>query len=88
MDSPAGSAFLDTAWKSVEDFIKSDNGKRFIKLVSIFSFQDNQLISIFLCFQVPGLMAAKDMDETLALLSKEAEVRQFSTIFFSLKCIL
>ena len=24
--------------------------------------------------QVPGLMAAKDMDETLALLSKEAEV--------------
>jgi len=54
-DSPAGSAFLDTAWKSIEDFIKSDNGKRFIKLV-------------------PGLMAAKDMDETLALLSKEAEI--------------
>lgn len=29
--------------------------------------------------QVPGLMAAKDMDETLALLSKEAEVLQFLT---------
>ena len=39
MDSPAGSAFLDTAWKSVEDFIKSDNGKRFLKLVSIFLFK-------------------------------------------------
>lgn len=55
MDSPAGSAFLDNAWKVVEDFIKSENGKRFMKLV-------------------PGLMAAKDMDETLALLSKEAEI--------------
>ena len=33
MDSPAGSAFLDNAWKAVEDFIKSENGKRFMKLV-------------------------------------------------------
>ena len=35
--------------------------------------------------QVPGLMAAKDMDETLALLSKEAEVLQpHSTRFHEL----
>ena len=79
MDSPAGSAFLDNAWKVVEDFIKSDNGKRFMKLVCTF-FQDNAAINADICIvcspQVPGLMAAKDMDETLALLSKEAEVMQ------------
>ena len=82
MDSPAGSAFLDNAWKVVEDFIKSDNGKRFMKLVCNF-FQKYNVYRVH-CFstvrsQVPGLMAAKDMDETLALLSKEAEVLQFLT---------
>ena len=32
---------------------------------------------VFMSFsQVPSLMAAKDMDETLSILSKEAEVKQ------------
>ena len=48
MDSPAGSAFLDNAWKVVEDFIKSDNGKRFMKLVCT-SFQDNAAIIVDMC---------------------------------------
>ena len=90
MDSPAGSAFLDNAWKVVEDFIKSDNGKRFMKLVCNFFQKYNVYRVMVNCFstvrsQVPGLMAAKDMDETLALLSKEAEVLQpHSTRFHEL----
>ena len=45
MDSPAGSAFLDNAWKVVEDFIKSDNGKRFMKLVCS-SFPNNASVTM------------------------------------------
>ena len=33
MDSPAAATFLDSAWSMIEDFIKSENGKRFMKLV-------------------------------------------------------
>jgi len=53
MDSEQGSAFLDGSWTAVESFLKSDNGKRFMKLI-------------------PQLMAAKDMDATLLILSEEA----------------
>ena len=74
MDSPAAATFLDSAWSMIEDFIKSENGKRFMKLVRA---DFVACMFVFMSFsKVPGLMAAKDMDETLSILSKEAEVKQ------------
>ena len=35
MDSPAAATFLDSVWSMIEDFIKSENGKRFMKLVCV-----------------------------------------------------
>ena len=49
----------------IEDFIKSENGKRFMKLVR------KRTCMFFLMLsssKVPSLMAAKDMDETLSIL--------------------
>ena len=76
MDSPAAATFLDSAWSMIEDFIKSENGKRFMKLVCA-DLKWRLHMFVFMTFsQVPSLMAAKDMDETLSILSKEAEVKQ------------
>lgn len=55
LDSPQARAFLDTAWEYSEAFIKTERGRRFLKLV-------------------PQLVAAKDFDAMLLLVSKEAEV--------------
>jgi len=55
MDSPQAKAFLDGAWDYTEAFVKTENGRRFLKLV-------------------PQLVAAKDFDAMLLLVSKEAEV--------------
>ena len=74
MDSPAAATFLDSAWSMIEDFIKSENGKRFMKLVCADYVTYTFVFKTF--SKVPSLMAAKDMDETLSILSKEAEVKQ------------